>query len=449
MSDVQRTKLDLSNRVVVLGLGMTGLSVVRYLTKKGITPVLLDSRDRPPAKDELIEKFPQVMFSFGGFDKTDLSKAKQLIVSPGISVSSEQIQVAKECGVEVIGDIELFARDAEAPVIAITGSNGKSTVTTLVGEIFDRSGFNAAVGGNIGVPALDLLDSNADVFVLELSSFQLETLYSLKPVAAVVLNISEDHMDRYDSYESYIAAKKRIYSGAKYPLVNRDDEIVSKMLTGNNVISFGLSEPGNNEFGLRTVDAERWICKGNTALIKTDDLMIGGLHNISNVMAALALSDSFNLDQKSVQKALKNFKGLPHRMQRVGIKNGINWFNDSKATNVGAANAAITGLSGNVILIAGGESKDADLTSLKEAVQNHVKTLILLGRDADKIEQACHGLTEIIHANNMHDAVHIASQSAVTGDNVLLSPACASFDMFDNYEHRGDVFSAAVKAVLA
>ncbi|MDH5516685.1 MAG: UDP-N-acetylmuramoyl-L-alanine--D-glutamate ligase [Gammaproteobacteria bacterium] len=448
MSESQHIDQDLSNSVVVLGLGITGLSVVRYLTNKKDLPVVLDSRDQPPAKDELTKDFPQIKYRFGSFDKNILAKAKQLVVSPGISVKTAAIAHAKNCGVEVIGDIEIFARNADAPVIAITGSNGKSTVTTLVGDILRQAGLKVAVGGNIGVPALDLLDKNADVYVLELSSFQLETVQSLKPESAVVLNVSEDHMDRYDSYGDYITAKQRIYSGALHCVINRDDEIVSSMRTAKGSISFGISEPTENDYGLRSINGERWICKGQSKLINSADLQIGGLHNITNVMAALALSDSFELDQEKVIKAVKQFAGLPHRMQRVGVKDGVNWYNDSKATNVGAANAAIAGLHGKVILIAGGESKDADLSLLKEVVEKHVKLLILIGRDADKIEQVCRGITEIVHAVTMNEAVDIASQSAINGDNVLLSPACASFDMFDNYEHRGDVFVAAVREVL-
>jgi len=448
MSDNIFTASELSGKIVIVGLGITGLSVVRYLVEKGMEPVVLDSREHPPGENELRQQYPQLVCNFGSFDKDQLATAKQLIVSPGISVQTPEISYAKSQGVEVIGDIELFARAADAPVIAITGSNGKSTVTTLVGEIFEKAGWKAGVGGNIGLPALELLDKGNKVYVLELSSFQLETLERLKPQAAVVLNISEDHMDRYDSFASYIAAKESIYKNAINIVINRDDEVVSKMPVADNVIGFTVNQAGADDFSLREINGQTWIVRHGKCLLNTEDLFIDGLHNVANVMAALALIESFNLPQECVLQTVKSFAGLPHRMQCIASSDGINWIDDSKATNVGAAQAAIEGLAGNIILIAGGECKDADLSALKKPVEQHVTKLILIGRDADKIEEACKGAIDIVHASCMYDAVVKAKQYAVSGDHVLLSPACASFDMFNNYEHRGQVFSDAVKAVL-
>lgn len=449
MSNNIDTVTRLSEDIVVVGLGLTGLSVVRYFVEKNIQPMVVDSRLHPPGENELRQKYPNVKCSFGTFNKDKLATAKQLIVSPGVSVNLPEIEYAKSQGVEVIGDIELFAREVKAPVIAITGSNGKSTVTTLVGEVFKESGWSVGVGGNIGVPVLELLPQNNDIYILELSSFQLETLYSLKPASAVVLNISEDHMDRYDSYESYIAAKESIYKNAECMIINRDDVAVAKMAVSEKVVGFTLEEPKGNDFGLRLIKDEQWIVRGNKSLINTKELFLGGLHNVANVMAVMALVNDFELSEEKSLQVIKGFAGLPHRMQCVAVDKGVNWFNDSKATNVGAAQAAISGLMGDVILIAGGECKDADLMPLRKPVEDHVKTLILIGRDADKLENACTGAADILHASCMYDAVMKAKQLAVVGDNVLLSPACASFDMFDNYEHRGDVFVDAVKAVLS
>ena len=448
MSDTIFTVSDLSEKIVIVGLGITGLSVVRFLVDKGIEPVVLDSREHPPGENELQQQYPQLACKFGSFDKDQLATAKQLIVSPGISVQTPEISYAKSRGVEVIGDIELFARAVDAPVIAITGSNGKSTVTTLVGEIFEKAGWKTGVGGNIGLPALELLGKENKVYVLELSSFQLETLDSLKPEAAVVLNISEDHMDRYDSFASYIAAKESIYKNAVNMVINRDDEVVSTMLDADNAIGFTVNQTGADDFSLREINGQTWIVRHGKCLLNTEDLFIDGLHNVANVMAALALIESFNLPEECVLEAVKSFTGLPHRMQCIASSDGINWIDDSKATNVGAAQAAIEGLAGNIILIAGGECKDADLSALKHPVEQYVIKLILIGRDADKIEEACKGATDIVHASCMYDAVVKAKQFAVSGDHVLLSPACASFDMFKNYEHRGEVFNDAVKAVL-
>jgi len=449
MSNNNLTEIDLSGNIVVVGLGVTGLSVVRYLCGKGMLPVVIDSRENPPGEEELKQQYPDVKKYFGVFNKDSLATAKQLVVSPGLSISSPEFEYAKSQGVEIVGDIELFARDVDAPVIAITGSNGKSTVTTLVGEVFAKSDVKAGVGGNIGLPALDLLNKGNQVYVLELSSFQLETLSNLKPVSSVVLNISEDHLDRYDSMQGYIAAKEKIYNNTDVSVINRDDAVVSKMIVSNKNIGFTLHEPKNNDFGLKEVDGESWICRNNQLLINTADLFVGGLHNVANIMAVLALCDSFDLPEEKVFSAIKMFGGLPHRMQCVAIGNNIKWFNDSKATNVGAAEAAINGLTGNVILIAGGESKDADLSSLKKPVSEYVKAMIVIGRDAILLENVCQDVTEVVHASCMYDAVVKANDLAKSGDTVLLSPACASFDMFKNYAHRGDVFNDAVKAVLS
>jgi len=449
MSNNNLTEMDLSGNIVVVGLGLTGLSVVRYLTGKGLSPVVIDSRENPPGEEDLKQQFPEIEYNFGVFNKDMLATAKQLVVSPGLSINSPEFEYAKSQGVEIIGDIELFARDADAPVIAITGSNGKSTVTTLLGEVFTKSNVKAGIGGNIGVPALELLNKGCQVYVLELSSFQLETLSSLKTVSSVVLNVSEDHLDRYDSMQAYIAAKEKVYSNTDISVINRDDAVVSKMMVSDKSVGFTLLEPANDDFGLKQVNGEKWICRNDRLLINTADLFVGGLHNVANVMAVLALCDSFDLPEEKVFAAIKMFGGLPHRMQCVAIGNDVKWFNDSKATNVGASEAAINGLAGNVILIAGGESKDADLSALKKPVSDYVKAMIVIGRDAALLENVCHGVTEIVHASCMYDAVVKANSLAKAGDNVLLSPACASFDMFKNYEHRGDVFNDAVKAVLS
>lgn len=449
MSNNNLTEMDLSGSIVVVGLGLTGLSVVRYLSGQGLLPVVIDSRENPPGEEELKRQYPDVKSYYGTFNKDALATAKQLIVSPGLSINLPEFEYAKSQGVEIIGDIELFARNVDAPVIAITGSNGKSTVTTLVGEVFVESGIKAGVGGNIGVPALELLGKGNKVYVLELSSFQLETLSSLKPASSVVLNVSEDHLDRYESMQAYIAAKEKIYSNADVSVVNRDDAVVSKMIVSDESVGFTLYEPENNDFGLKEINGETWICRNNQLLINIADLFVGGLHNVANVMAVLALCDRFDLPKEKVYEAIKMFGGLPHRMQCVAVGNNIKWFNDSKATNVGASEAAINGLAGNVILIAGGESKGADLSALKKPVSDHVKAMIVIGRDAILLENICKDITEVVHASCMYDAVVKANDLAKPGDNVLLSPACASFDMFKNYEHRGNVFKDAVKAVLS
>ena len=435
---------------LVVGLGATGLSVVRHLKKQNREVVVVDSRQYPPGLEELKKNYPDVSVYTGSFDEALFQGANRLIVSPGVAVSEPVIQHAIEQGVEAIGDVELFAQLVNAPVIAITGSNGKSTVTTLVGEMAKTAGINVAIGGNIGVPVLELLESPADLYVLELSSFQLETLYSLKPVSAVVLNVSPDHMDRYDSYEQYIKVKQDIYRNCKVAVINRDDEQVKHMTTGHKMISgFTLHEPASGDFGLRIFDQEVWLCKGGHKLIAVKDLKLGGSHNILDALAALALGEAANIPMDDMLHTLRQFSGLMHRTQWVAKINGVEWYNDSKGTNVGATLAAIDGLQvdNRLILIAGGLAKDADFSPLKEAVKDKVRLVVLIGQDAPKIEQALENVVPVMYAKNMEEAVQISEGLAHVGDSVLLSPACASFDMFRGFEHRGEMFIKAVEGL--
>ena len=439
---------------LVVGLGITGLSVVRYLVRQGFDAaheiVVVDSRAEPPSLAEFKQHYPQTPVFTGAFDEALFLGAGRVVVSPGVAMSTPVIQAALNEGLETIGDIELFAREVTAPVVAITGSNGKSTVTTLVGEMAKRAGLNVAVGGNLGVPALDLLNQNVDLYVLELSSFQLETLYSLQPVAAVALNVSSDHMDRYDGMDHYSEVKRHVYNQCKVAVINRDDPRVSKMDEGQRLVSgFTLQAPAPHDFGLREINGEIWLCKGTQQLIAEAELKMGGRHNTANALAALALGEAASLPMQDMLDALREFTGLPHRTQWVAEKQGVVWYNDSKGTNVGATEAAIAGLmpKNKLILILGGQGKDQDFSPLRLAVQNKVRLVVLIGEDAAKIEQALAGVVPSVHATDMQDAVQKCAQQAQPGDAVLLSPACASFDMFRGYIHRGEVFTQCVEAL--
>ena len=437
-----------SEYVLIVGLGMTGLSVVRFLHKQRKNIVVVDSRNKPPGLYELENEFPDVTVCLGDFDEALFMGAQQIIVSPGVALKEPVIQHAITQGVEVVGDIELFAQKISAPVIAVTGSNGKSTVISLLGEMAQAAGVNAVVGGNIGIPALELINSNADLYILELSSFQLESLYSLKPVAAAVLNVSPDHMDRYDTYEEYIKAKQHIYNACKVAVINRDDDKVAAMEAGHNFVSgFTLKEPAYGDYGLRTFEDKIWLCKGGKKLIAADEIKMSGTHNLANALSALALGEAASISMSDMLTALKKFTGLKHRTQWVAEKNHVTWVNDSKGTNVGATLAAITGVKTNnkLMLIAGGIAKDADFTPLKKAVCENVRAVVLIGKDAPKIEQILQDCIPVFYAKDMQDAVHIAADLSHPGDTVLLSPACASFDMFNSYEHRGDVFIESIK----
>jgi UDP-N-acetylmuramoylalanine--D-glutamate ligase len=438
------TERDIAN--VIVGLGKTGLSCARYLAARGASFVVTDSRTVPPGLEELHRDFPDVPVFTGGFDAAVLARARRLIVSPGVALTEPAVAAAVRDGAEAVGDIELFAREARAPVVAVTGANGKSTVTTLVGEMIRDAGFVVRVGGNLGTPALDLLATPIpDFYALELSSFQLETTYSLNAAAAVVLNISPDHMDRYGDVSEYAAAKRRIYHGDGVMVINRDDPRVAAMIEpGRRVVSFGLDAPGQEDFGVRDCDGSVYLAKGDEFLLAAAVLRLKGGHNIANALAALALGEAVGIPMAGMLASLRRFPGLPHRTQWVASRDGVDWYNDSKGTNVGATLAALQGMPGKVVLIAGGLGKGQDFTPLKAAVAAKARAVVLLGRDAAQIAHALEGVVPVIHVNNMDEAVEQAGSLAQAGDSVLLSPACASFDMFRGYEHRGDVFSAAV-----
>lgn len=429
-------------KALVMGLGKSGYASVRHLLAQGYEVEVTDTRPKPPMLDQLNVNHPGVPFLPGHVSTGHLEEFDLVVSSPGLSVRTGAVADYIANGGSVVGDVEIFARAAKAPIIAITGSNGKSTVTMLVGHVL-ASAMRVAVGGNIGTPVLDLLEQPVpDVYVLELSSFQLETTYSLDARAAVVLNVSEDHMDRYDDLRDYADSKQRIFNGHGVMVLNRDDPLVQAMASQDrNSLFFTINEPSaDNDYGLLDVDGETWLMKGSRRLLPASEVPLAGRHNLANVLAALALIDDFELSFEIVRKAISTFTGLPHRSQLVAEIDGVQWINDSKATNVGATAAALAGMDRPVVLLAGGEGKDADFRPLAEAIQGSAHTVILFGRDAVLIGEAIAGAANIVFADGLEQAVQVAAQSAKPGDVVMLSPACASFDMFDNFEHRGQVF---------
>ncbi|WP_341707550.1 UDP-N-acetylmuramoyl-L-alanine--D-glutamate ligase [Halopseudomonas sp.] len=434
---------------IIVGLGSSGLSVARYLAGQGLSFAVADTRQNPPGLEQLKRFAPMADLYLGELDEKLLSSADELIVSPGIAVATPALQAAAKAGVSIVGDIELFARAAKAPIVAITGSNAKSTVTTLVGEMAAAAGVKVAVGGNLGTPALDLLDHNAELYVLELSSFQLETTDRLNALVATVLNVSEDHMDRYSGLPAYHMAKHRIFRGAQQVVINRDDAL-SRPLVADQLpcLTFGLSRPDFKGFGLLEQDGHTWLAYEFSALMPVSDLRIRGAHNQSNALAALALGQAAGLPMDAMLQALKTFPGLAHRCQWVGSHAGVEFFDDSKATNVGAALAAINGfaadMSGKLVLIAGGDGKGADFSSLREPVAEHCRAVVLIGRDAELIAAALDPQTQLVRVASIEEAVTAAAALAERGDLVLLSPACASLDMFRNFEERGRLFAEAV-----
>jgi UDP-N-acetylmuramoylalanine--D-glutamate ligase len=437
---------------VVVGLGKSGMSLVRFLARHGQSFAVADSRENPPELARLQHEYPEVAVHCGSLSVDLLSAAQILYVSPGLALSTPAIQAAIASGVTVSGDIDLFAQHARAPIVAITGSNAKSTVTTLVGQMFAAAGLNVAVGGNLGVPALDLLDDAVDVYVMELSSFQLETTSQLKARVAVCLNISEDHMDRYDDVQGYIAAKQRVFNHAQAVVINRDDKASQPQQAQDTVISFGLSEPVAGEFGLREQAGVSYLAYGDELLLPISALKIRGSHNYANALSALAIGAAIDLPMPAMLCALADFTGLEHRCQWLRNVQGVDWYNDSKATNVGAALAAIEGLgadnAGQLVLIAGGDGKGADFSSLKGPVAQYCRAVIVLGRDAERLAQALGDAVAIERVASLEDAVLLAAQLAQAGDSVLLAPACASLDMFKSFEQRGELFAQAVGRLL-
>ncbi|MDG2174999.1 MAG: UDP-N-acetylmuramoyl-L-alanine--D-glutamate ligase [Gammaproteobacteria bacterium] len=433
---------------VVVGLGQTGLSCARYLSRRQESFKVIDTRQNPPGLQQLKAECPDVELELGDFREETLMNAAQLIVSPGVDQQTPAIRKAVASGVSVTGDVDMFASEVQAPVIAITGSNAKSTVTSLVGEMARAEGLNVAVAGNIGLPVLDLLqEAPASLYVLELSSFQLETTSNLGAEVATVLNLSLDHMDRYASMEAYRNAKQRIFQKCRQAVINADDSM-SRIDLPSTIKKwhFSLAENSASEFSLLTRDDKQYLGFNSEILMPVSDLKLVGSHNVANALAALALGHAAGLSMTAMLSALKSFRGLPHRCQWVAEKNGVNWFNDSKGTNVGACIAAIQGLGGKgkLILLAGGQGKGADFSALTEPLSTHAKLAILFGEDAGLINEAVKNAIMTLTVSSMEEAVQLASSKADAGDIVLLSPACASFDMFSNYEERGEVFMHCV-----
>lgn len=440
---------------LVAGLGKTGQSIVRYLRRRNQPCVVFDTRPNPPNLSEFKKEFPDVEVFLGQLPNELYSEITAIISSPGVALDHPSIQKALEQKIPIMGDIECLARAITAPVIAITGTNGKSTVTTLVGEMAKQAGMSVAVAGNIGSPVLDLLNDGVhyDLWVLELSSFQLDLVDSLAPIAATILNITPDHLDRHHDFANYVKAKQRVYQHAKNFVYNRSDQQTIPSLlevnTAEKTISFGLDLPKPGHWGVRSNDGMTELMYGHEPFIRVDELRIKGRHNWQNVLAACALAQCAGITLSSMKNVLRRFTGLPHRCQWVRTLDQVEWINDSKGTNVGATISAISGIGGSmlgkIVLIAGGQGKGADFSELRASIGDYVRAIVLIGEDAVRIEQALDDVVDVFHAKTLDAAVTMAKAEAKPGDVVLLSPACASFDMFKDFNHRGELFSRMVE----
>jgi UDP-N-acetylmuramoylalanine--D-glutamate ligase len=458
-----------AHAAVIVGLGRTGYSCARYLSKRGWRVAVTDTRPEPPQLQRLRALDAGIEVRLGALDTQLLEDALCVIVSPGVSLAEPFFAEARRRGLEIVGDIELFARAVDAPVVGITGTNGKSTVTTLVGRMARRAGLRVRIGGNLGEPALDLLDADdpavralafgdeansspgpAELYVLELSSFQLETTESLHLSAATVLNVTADHLDRYASIAEYAAAKARIFARCDTAVINLDDPLVATMARpGQRTLGFSLRARIGADYALEMAGEEWCLTRRGEPLLRVTDMKLSGGHNAANALAALALGEALNLPLPEMLAELRSFTGLPHRSQWVAELRGVTYVNDSKGTNVGATLAAVAGMRAPVVLIAGGEGKNQDFTPLREALRARLRGAVLIGRAAGDIAQALAGICPVERAATLEEAVRMAARAASAGDVVLLSPACASFDMFKDYAERGTRFVEAVRGLAA
>ncbi|MGS2743160.1 UDP-N-acetylmuramoyl-L-alanine--D-glutamate ligase [Halomonas sp. LS-001] len=439
---------------LVVGLGVSGQAICRHLDRQGVPFVIADTREQPPGLDAIQRLYPGVDVHCGPLTALDLSDAEEVVLSPGVYPRTPGLEPLHdvynpETGEpRIVGEITLFTRAAKAPIVAITGSNAKSTVTTLVGEMAEASAVKAAVGGNLGTAALDLLveSPEADLYILELSSFQLETTPSLGAWCGAFLNLSEDHLDRHDGMDAYAAAKRRIFINASNAVVNGDEASTWPEATSTppRVSRFIRRSPKGDEWGLVEQDGDIVLMHGSDPWVKASELTMTGEHNLLNALAALAIGNLCGLTREGMLKALRRFKGLRHRSERVASFNDVLWVNDSKGTNVGATLAAIQGigplLQGKLVLLAGGVGKGADFSPLAEPLARYARQVLVYGRDAKLLDDALNRYVETQRFDDLPSAMQAASDLARSGDCVLLSPACASLDQFTDYQHRGDVF---------
>ncbi|ATZ62069.1 UDP-N-acetylmuramoyl-L-alanine--D-glutamate ligase [Acinetobacter bereziniae] len=438
---------------VVAGLGISGVSAVNFLHENGYRVAVTDSRQLPPGHDQIPAT---VQTSFGKLDQDLLLQAEEIVISPGLDIKLPEIQAAIAKGIPVVSEIQILRRATDKPIVAITGSNAKSTVTTLIGLMAQDAGVKVAVGGNLGRPALDLTRDDPDVYILELSSFQLETTSNLNAEVAVVLNMSEDHLDRHGDMAGYHAAKHRIFQGVKKVVFNRDDSLTRPLVPDVTPMqSFGLNAPDLRQYGiLREDNGTIWLARGRERLLKSSEMYIQGTHNVANALACLALGEAIGLPIDKMLETLKTFKGLEHRCEFVKEVAGVRYYNDSKGTNIGATLAALDGLGaaieaqgGKVAIILGGQGKGQDFTALRQSLEKYAKLAVLIGEDRPVIEKAIQGTTELLHAETLQEAVALCQQHTQAQDVVLLSPACASFDMFTGYPQRGHRFVEYVNAL--
>lgn len=437
-----------TDRVLVLGMGITGVSCARYLVRRGLSAMFADTRAAPTGIIDIRRAMPEADIHTGSMPADIPAGVSRLVVSPGLPLETPLIQKAQQQGVEVLSDIDLFVEECTQPLLAVTGSNGKSTVTSMLAAILDAAGRKVGAGGNLGPAALDLLELDADVYLLELSSFQLERSRKLPATAAVILNIATDHLDQHVTAKRYAAAKARIYRACHTAVVNRDAPAAMALVpSGAAQLSFGLDPPDAGQWGIRAVDTREFIARGVDCVVAVNQLPLIGRHNLANALAACAMASALDVPAAAMRRGLMAFHGLPHRMQTVPTADGIRWIDDSKATNEAAAVASISSVTGPLVLIAGGDAKGAGFSQLASVLADRDCTAVLLGRDTDHIANALSDACELLQVDSLKEAVRTAAAIAAPGSTVLLAPACSSLDMFANFADRGQQYTAAVRGL--
>ncbi len=434
--------------VLIMGMGETGASCARYFATLGIAAEFVDTRERPPGMHQILDAMPDARIYTGGHVTALRESIERIVISPGVDLESPLIKAGRTRRLDIVSDIDLFVAECTVPLITVTGSNGKSTVVSMLGSMLSAAGTRTAVGGNLGTPALDLLDPDVELYVLELSSFQLERSAPVPSAAAVILNITPDHLDQHRDMDAYGAAKARIYLSCDHAVVNRDlPELLTLVPSGTDVTTFGIDHPAAGEFGIRTTPRGECIALGDALLLAVDELPLLGRHNLSNAMAALALGTAIGASSAGMAQALKRYRGLPHRLQVVSDARGIQWIDDSKATNVDAAVRSIASVADPFVLIAGGDAKGADFAALAAALSERDCRVVLFGRDAAKIAGQLGSIGDARIVATMQAAVELAADAVEPGGTVLLAPACSSLDMFDSFAARGNAFAAAVRGL--
>lgn len=429
-------------KILILGIGLTGISCVKFFLRKGITPKIIDESKHPI----YLNKIPKnIEYYLGNLEHKWILESDLIIISPGISSFKPILITAKSLGIEIISDIELFVRESRFPIIAITGTNGKSTVATIVKKIAQTSGYNVSLGGNIGLPVLTMLYKKFNLYIIELSSFQLENIFTLKPKIAVILNISDDHINRYPKgFKQYKNIKLSIYNKSDICITNTNDQLSTLINKSKKWISFGSKK---SDYHISYCKKNTFLCYKKEKILNTNKILLHGDHNYNNILVSLAISDAMNFPRKCAINVICKFSGLPHRFQTISYNKGVHWINDSKSTNINSTKAALESVNtkGTIWLLLGGDKKNANFNVLKNYLNKLKIKIYCFGKDGIYLSKICE--KKSIYIKTLEQAIMLIAKKVIPGDIVLLSPGCSSLDQFSNFEERGNMFIKLIKEI--